>query len=167
MMAVLLTGIRYMKNEYLLYAIRRDDVDVNLFISKLVRTSDGCTISHEFSNGEREGMEDVVKKFINKYPITSLESDGYTFFKDFELEGVNYFDSKACYVATISKKLLKMCLIFYHLVDEKIFSIPTLEVLDDKRKVNDGFVGNLFVIIFGVFVLLFCISVVGGIILGR
>lgn len=159
MMAMILGGISYMDQKYLLYVIRRDKEDANVFVSKLVLSSSGYVINSEFDNGEKEAIDKVIQRILSKENILSLENDGYHFLKNIELPFVNYFDSKLCYVATVSRNLIKECSNFYHLLDEDSFKRPVISVKDDKRVFNEGFVGNIFVILLGISILIFSIVI--------
>ena len=47
-----------------------------------------------------------------------------------------------------------------------MFEQPVVEVLDDKRKFNEGFVSNIALILFGVFIIGFSIYVIWGVLFG-
>ena len=159
MVALILGGIRYDGHEYLLYSIKRDREEANLFVSKLVKVSDGYKIQHNFDNGEKEVLEKVVQRIISKEAYASLEKDGYSFIRDVNLVGVCCFDVHLCYVATVSVKLVKECMMEYGLVSEDIFKSPVVELKED-RVLNKGFVGNVFFIIVGVLVIIFSVVMV-------
>ena len=160
MVALLLLGIGYDGDEYVVYSIKRSNDEANIFISKLVSTSDGYSIHNDFSNGEKEVMERIVQRIISKEPIALLERDGFYFIKDVKLVGKNYFDVQGCYVTTVSISLVKECMKYYGLEREDVFESPVVNVKEDKRKLSDGFVGNLFLIVFGIFIIVFCVGVV-------
>ena len=159
MVAFVLGGISYLNQKYLLYAIRRDKDNVNVFVSKLTLSSSGYVIHHDFDNGEKETIDKVIQRILSKENILSLENDGYHFLKDIELSSDNSFDSEECYVATVSKDLIKECSVFYDLVHEDTFKSPVVSVVDDKRVFNEGFVGNVFVILIGLSILIFSIII--------
>ncbi len=160
MMVMVMGGIQYGDDSYVVYSIRRDEKDANIFVSRLIQTSGGYKIDNDFKNGEKEVLDKVIQRIISKEAIISLENDGFKFIKNIELVGVNYFDIDLCYVATVPRKLVKDCLIFYDLVNESVFQSPVVDVKEDKRLFNEGFVGNLFLVIFGIFILVFCIGMV-------
>lgn len=159
LMAMILCGVRYDKNEYLIYAIGRDKEDANIFLSKLVKNSNGYATSYDFLNGEKEVLEKMVTKFLNKESVSSLENEGFFMFKDVSLEDSNEFDIKSCYVTTISKSYIKDCLLFYDLYKQDDLKNPVVLVKDEKV-INAGFVGNLFLIVLGIGILVFCIGVI-------
>ena len=159
MVAMILGGICYDGHEYLLYSIKRSRDEANLFVSKLVRTSDGYHIQHDFQNGEKEVLDKVVQRIISREPAASLEKDGYSFIKNVSLVGVSSFDVHLCYVATVPVHLVKECMVQYGFMSENIFNEPVVE-LKEEKKFNQGFVGNLFLIVFGILILIFSVSVV-------
>ena len=105
-------------------------------------------------------MDGVVKRVINK---EKLDKDGFVISNDIELSDINYFDIDKCYVSTISKKHIKGIMVFYKLITKKTLERPIVEIVDDEKFFNDGFLGNIFLILFGVGVIIFCISVVVGV----
>ena len=64
-------------------------------------------------------------------------------------------------MATVPKGLIKDCLIHYGLSDDGIFNSPVVSVVEDKKSFNAGFVENVFLVIFGILVLIFSISMIG------
>ena len=54
-------------------------------------------------------------------------------------------------------------MIFYKLVTEKTLERPVVQIVDDKRIFNEGFVGNIFLIILGLLVVVVGIVVVVGV----
>ena len=162
MMALVMCGLSYGDSKYLLYSVKRSNDEANLFVSKLVKNSSGYTISHDFSNGEKEVLDGVVQRIISKEDVSLLEKDGYHILKGIELGDINYFDVDSCYVATVSVKLVKDCLIFYDLVSDEFLNRPVIDVVDDKKIFNQGFALNVVVIVIGIFIVLFCVSIVMG-----
>ena len=159
-MAMICGGFRYQDFEYLFYGIRRENDEVNLFVSKLSHTSDGYVIRSDFENGEKEILDKYIQRMISREPVVYFENDGVSFIKNIELVGVNYFDVSLCYVSTVPRVVLKELLIFYDLVNEDMLGGPVVEVYDDKRKFNEGFAYNILLIIFGIFALCFCVWMV-------
>lgn len=157
MMAMVMANIKYDKTNYIVYCIDRGKGDANIFVSKLVVTSDGYTFNSKFKNGEKELLDGIVKKIINK---ENLEKSGFVISNDIELSDINYFDIDKCYVSTIAKKHIKNIMIFYKLITKKTLERPVVEIVDDERFFSEGFLGNIFLILFGVGVIIFCISVV-------
>ena len=82
MMALILCGIRYEKNTYVVFAIRRDKIDANLFVSKVTKNSSGFTMDDCFSNGEKEVVDCIVQKFLNHVPREELENSGFVIIDD-------------------------------------------------------------------------------------
>ena len=158
-MAMILCSICYKDDCYIIFAVQRDKEDANIFVSKLIKNSRSYVMNNNFENGEKEALEKVVQRFLNRESRSVLESDGFSIIDDISLDEINYFNIKECYVSTVSKKLIKDCLISYNLVNEKIFKQPVVEVIDDNRKFNEGFASNIVLIIFGIFILIF--SIVG------
>ena len=166
MMMMILCGICYQGDCYLVYCIRRDKENANVFVSKLIKGSLGYLINDEFANGEKEVLDSVVRRLLNKESIEVLENDGFTILKDMEMDSNLIFDIDKCYVCTTARSLIKDCLIFYDLVNESIFNQPVIEVVDDKRKFNEGFASSVVLIVFGVLILLFAVFVVWGVMFG-
>ena len=160
MMAMILGGICYDNQEYLLYSISRSKEEANIFISRLIKTSSGYVIDYQFDNGEKEVLDKVVHRVLNREPIEVLEKEGFVFIKDIELSSDNYFDVDICYVATVSKKMVKDFLIYYDLVNEDVLKDTTVLVRDDKKILNKGAFGNILFIILGISIIVFCISIV-------
>lgn len=155
MMAMIICGVNYQDDYYLFYCVRRDRDEVNIFVSKLIKGSLGYVIDDNFSNGEKEVFDGVIKRLLNKENVNVLNNDGFFVMKNLEMDSNLSFDIEKCYVATVSKNLIKDCLIFYSLVNEKMFNQPVVEVVDDNRKFNEGFASNVVLIVFGVVILLF------------
>lgn len=166
MMAMVMCGISYGNKKYLIYSIRRDEDEVNLFISKLIKSSYGYIMNFDFENGEKEAMALVIKRIMNREDKNKLESDGFIISKDVVLGDELFFDVDKCYVSTILRSLVKDCLIYYELVNEKMFKQPVVEVVDDNKKFNEGFVSNILLIILGVVVVIFSIITICRIFLG-
>ena len=166
MIAMIFCSICYRGDCYLIYCIRREKDDANLFVSKLVQNSQGYVMDSNFLNGEKEVLDNIVQRLLNRDSIEVLEKDGFSIQRDVTLDGVCYFDIERCYVSTVSKTLIKECLIYYHLISEKLFDQPVIEVASDKRKFNEGFISNIALIIFGIILVLFCIWVIYGVLFG-
>ncbi len=162
LMAVVVACIEYNSDKYVIYGIDRGRGVANIFVSKLVVTSEGYTFKHEFANGEKIVLDGIVKRIINKEDI---EKDGFRISNDEVFSSINYFDIEKCYVATINKKIIKDIMIFYKLITKKTLDRPVVEVVDDKKFFSEGFVGNLFLIVFGIVVIVLCISIVVGVFL--
>ena len=167
LMAMILCGIRSQESSYLIYCVRRNKEDVNIFVSKLIKGSLGYVIDSNFLNGEKEVLDNIVKRLLNKEIMESLEKNGFSIIDKVELDSSLSFDIDKCYVSTVNRGLIKECLIFYDLVNESMFNQPIVKVVDDKRIFNEGFASSIVLIIFGGIVLLFSIFVVYNIMVGR
>lgn len=160
MMAKILLKVHYDLQDYVFYSVKRSNTDANIFVSKLVRNSQGLTLDHQFSNGEKEVLEGIMKRFLNMEPVIKLEDDGIDFSFSVFLGELNYFDIDLCYVATMNISLIKKCLLFYGIVTEDDLIKPVVEVRETTKKFNEGFAGNLFLIIFGIVLLIFGVGVI-------
>ena len=160
MLAMVIANVKYMDDNYVIYGVDRGNGVANIFVSKLVVMSEGYTFNHEFENGDKELLDRLVKRIINK---DNIENDGFVISNDIVLGELNYFDVNKCYVATVSKKMIKDVMIFYKLVTEKTLEKPVAKVIEDKRIFNEGFAGNIFLILLGVVVIVFSIIVVVGV----
>lgn len=163
MMAMIFAGVQYDGEKYVVYCVRREKEDANVFVSRLVRNSQGYAMDHEFRNGEKEVMEGILQRILNKESKDCLAKDGIQLFLDFELSGILYYDINLCYVSTVQVSFLKECMIYYELVDKRVLERPVVEVKEDHHFFNEGFVGNLFLIFFGICLIGFCIFVVYGV----
>lgn len=166
MMAMIMCSIRYQDDYYLVYCIRRDKVEANVFVSKLIKGSLGYVISSSFSNGEKEVLDSVIKRLLNKENINLLEESGFYLIKDIEMDSNLSFDIDSSYVSSVSRSLIKDCLIFYDLVNEKMLEQPVIDVVEDKRKFNEGFVSSIALIILGGAVLLFSCFIIYSVLFG-
>lgn len=160
MIAIVVANVKYMNDNYIIYCVDRGDGDANIFVSKLMITSDGYIFNNDFSNGEKEILESLVNRIVNKDDIAS---DGFVISNDISLSDINYFNVDKCYVATVDKKIIKDIMVFYKLVNKKTLERPIVEVVDDKRVFNEGFAGNIFLIILGLIVIIVSLIVVVGV----
>ena len=53
MMAMILCDICYKDDYYVIYAIQREKDEANIFVSKLVKNSNGYVFDYNFSNDEK------------------------------------------------------------------------------------------------------------------
>lgn len=166
MMMMVLCGICYQGDCYLVYCIRRDKEDVNVFVSRLIKGSQGYVIDANFSNGEKEVLDGIVQRILSRENKEALTNDGFSILKTVELDSNLIFEIEKCYVSTVARSLIKDCLIYYDLVNEKIFNQPVVEVFDDKRKFNEGFASSVVLIVFGIVILIFSCVVIYGVIFG-
>ena len=104
MLAMVIANVKYMDDNYVIYGVDRGNGEANIFVSKLVVMSEGYTFNHEFENGDKELLDRLVKRIINK---DNIENDGFVISNDIVLGELNYFDVNKCYVATVSKKMIK------------------------------------------------------------
>lgn len=148
--------VSYSEYKYFIYCTRRVNDEINIFFSKIIKTSEGDALSNEFVNGEKEIIEKVIKKMLSNEDISKLEKDDFKINNDITLEGIQRFDFNICYITTIPLKKVKECMIFYNLVKKDYFSTPTIEVLDESY-FNKGFISNIGLIILGIVVLIICI----------
>lgn len=166
MMAMILCNICYNDDCYVIYAIQREKDEANIFVSKLVKNTNGYVFDYNFSNGEKNVMDNVIKRILNRDNLDILNRDGFFINNDITYDDILYFNIDKCYVSTVSKSLIKDCLVYYDLVNEKMFEQPLVEVIEDKRKFNEGFVGNVMLIMFGIFILIFSIIGIWGVLFG-
>lgn len=163
MIMMIMCGITYQSDSYLVYSIRRDKISANVFVSKLVKGSLGYLTVDDFSNGEKEVLDSVVNRILNKNSIEELECDGFSIIKDIEMDSNISFDIDNCYVSTVSRDLIKECLIYYNLVSESMFNRPVVEVVEEKSKFNEGFASSIVLIVFGIVIILFSCFVIYGV----
>lgn len=166
MMALVLCGICYHGDCYLIYCIRRNQDEANLFVSKLIQNSQGYVIDFQFENGEKLILDGFIQRLLNRESKEVLERDGFSIMRDVNLDGIQYFNIDICYVSTVLRTAIKECFIYYGLVSEKLFDRPVVEVVDDQRKFNEGFVSNMTLIVFGIVLVLFSIWVIFGVLFG-
>ena len=117
-------------------------------------------VNNNFENGEKELLDSIVTKLINK---ENLNNTGFIISNDIKLNDINYFDIDTCYISTINKKVVKEILIFYNLITEKTLEKPVVDVLEDKKIFNEGFISNIFLILFGLIVIITSIIVLVGV----
>ena len=113
-------------------------------------------------NGRVEVLDSVVNRILNKNSLKELESDGFNIIKGIEMDSNISFDIDNCYVSTVSRDLIKECLIYYNLVNESMFNRPVVEVIEDK-KFNEGFASSIVLIVFGIVIILFSCFVIYGV----
>jgi len=165
-MVMVLCGIKYQESSYLIYCVRRNKDDVNIFVSKLIKGSLGYVIDSNFVNGEKEILDNIVKRLLNKETKNSLEESGFSIIEKVDLDSKLSFDIDKCYVSTVKRGLIKDCLIFYDLVNESMINQPIVKVIDDKRIFNEGFASSIVLIIFGGIILLCSIFAIYNVVVG-
>lgn len=159
MMALVLCGVLYDNNTYVVFAIRRDKIDANLFVARLEKNSKGYVIDTKFKNGEKEVMDSVVKRLLNHDTKEKFEGDGFSILDDISLEGTQYYDINSCYVSSVPLIRIKEMMKYYSFIRESLFEQPILDVKEDKRIFNEGFFSNILLILFGILVIVFCVFV--------
>ena len=166
LMMMIICGISYLDNNYLIYSIRRDDENVNVFVSKLIKGSLGYVISNDFSNGEKEVLDGVAQRIINRESEEQLEGSGFSIIRNVEMDTNLFFEIDKCYVCTILRSSIKNCLIHYGLVNKSMFSSPVVEVIDDEKKFNEGFISSIALIVICISITVFAFIVIYGILKG-
>lgn len=152
MKSMIICGIELGKVLYVIYAIKRNEREDNIFGSRLVVNSEGYTMDNNFSNGEKEGLDKAILHIINKEDIDRLKSAKIKIVEDISLAKVNKFSSKKCYIATYDRDTIQDIMMYYNLLD--INSVPMVE----RRKITDKVnVWNIFLVILGILVLVICI----------
>ena len=116
-MSLIICGINYGNQDYVIYSIKRDEEEDNIFVSKLVKSSSGSAMDNNFSGGEKEALEDVVKSIISKDNIDVLKSKGIALNKDIDLVKINKFSVMNCYVTTVRRSLVREIMSNYGLFD--------------------------------------------------
>lgn len=163
-MAMIFCGICYQEYCYLIYLIQRNKDEVNIFVSKLYKGSMGYLINNNFDNGEKEVLDNLVKRLLNKENKELLASNGFNIMDSFDMDSNLMFDIDKCYVSTVPKSLIKECLLFYGLKTKNEVNKPVIEVIDDDKKLNEGFASNIFLIIVGTSILIISLVVIFNII---
>ena len=166
MMAMVICGFSYDERQYVVYTIKRDHDEANVFVSKLVSNSQGLVFDHQFANGEKEVLDGIVQRIFSKRMKSEFVEDGILLFRDVHLGEINYFDIEKCYVTTILVSLVKECMLFYDLVSKRVFERPVVEVVESEKKFNEGFASNVVLIVLGGILVVFCLYVVIGVLLG-
>ncbi len=153
-MASIMCGILYNDILYVLYLIKRDKDNVNMFVSKIIENSEGVkVIDSDLTDIEKKELEDIVKRIINKDGIYNLAKDGIKIVKDINLnKGVNKFNIDNSYVSTISNKDINECKVYYELDNNEKNIVMVNNDIVMKRNLKD-----ILIIIFGILVICFCI----------
>ncbi|MBR3162077.1 MAG: hypothetical protein IKF19_05035 [Bacilli bacterium] len=157
MMALIICTFNYGNVPYCLYSIDRDDTDTNIFVSKLVENSQGCTLDNNFKSGEKEALEDIIMDFLNKTSLDNLKEQGFII-NDLKLNGISKFNEKKCYITTYNKSLLKECMFHYGLEVPNDDS-PIVEVKKSKP-INKGNYESILLIALGIMTIVICIFVI-------
>lgn len=155
-MAQVMCAIEYNHILYVLYLIKRDKVGINVFGSRVIENSEGIqVIDSEFLEEEKVRLEDISKRIFNKDSVDNLSNDGIVIVKDIDLnDGINRFDIKKSYIATMNSDDIDVCMMYYGLVKEKK---NVIAIKKETKKVNEGFISNIFVLVFAIVFLSICI----------
>ena len=157
-MCSILCYINYGEQLYVIYSIKRDSEDDNIFVSKLVNSSDGYSMDSNFSADEKCALDDVVAAILNKDSVDKLSEKGIKFVNDINLSKINKFSVTRCYVTTFKRRLVKECMINYNLINSK----KKVSVVREKEV--SYFSKNNFpivlLIVFGIVIILVAIFVI-------
>lgn len=154
-MSLIICGIKYGEDYYVIYSIKRDSDYDNIFVSKLVRNSEGYVMDNDFSGGEKEALDEAISLILNKENVNVLRDKGISIIKNIKLGKVNKFSVTGCYVTTYKRSLIKECMINYGLLDVNR-EVPKVR----EKEVSYFSKGNIsiFALIgFGIVILVFCI----------
>lgn len=156
-MAKVMCGIDYSDCLYVLYLIQRDNENVNIFGSKVIENSEGIkVIDSEFLEEEKIKLEDISKRLFNKESVCKLDNDGIKIVRDIDLnDGVNKFDIQKSYIATMSNDEIDVCMMYYGLIGNKK---KVITIKKETKKVSEGFISNILVLIFAITFFSICIS---------
>ena len=160
MMALILGEVTYENNIYVVFSIPRDKIDTNLFVARLKKNSQGLVMNSDFQNGEKIILENLVKDWLNLVPEKDFIERGFCIIRDIDLSGEQYYSIKECYVGSVPYPKLKEIMQFYSLPNYYLMDQPLLEVRKEKKFFNSGVLGNVFFILFGIVVIVFCISII-------
>lgn len=133
---------------YLFYSSARGEDEANIFVSRLVKTSMGDELFNDFSNGEKDNLDNVFKELINSDKF--IFSD-YKMNNDIRPLVGSKFSKDLCYVCTMSKGDLLSFLNKYHLKVDK--RRPVIKV-DKEKFVTSEKAESVLLILLGIFVLL-------------
>ena len=153
-MASIISGIKYANSLYVLYSIKRDEEEDNIFVSKLVKNSDGYAMDNDFSGGEKEIFDDVIKSFLSKEDLSSLKVE---LFNDFKLSSINKFSVTKCYISTCKKNMIKECMKNYDLINNN--KIPIVREKEASYFSKNNF-SNIILIIFGIMIIIMALIVI-------
>lgn len=155
MKCLVMLCFRYGDCMYVVYSIKRDANQRNIFISKLVINSEGYTMDSNFTSDEREALERVVAKIINCCNKQLLLEDGVKFASDVKFSLINKFSSSRCYVATYDNEVIDKIMKFYGVVRDK-----NVVLVRQSNHSNNGNIGVILLILFGIAVIIGCLIVI-------
>lgn len=154
-MSLFICGIKYGEDYYAMYSIKRDSEYDNIFVSKLVRNSEGYAMDNSFSGGEKEALDEVIALILNKENVNLLGDKGISIVNDIKLGKVNKFSVTGCYVTTYKRSLIKECMINYGLLDVSR-NVPKVKE-KEVSYFSKGNISILSLIALGGIILVFCI----------
>lgn len=157
MISLIICTFVYGDNNYCLYSIERDKEEDNIFVSKLVKNSQGYTLDNNFKSSEKETLDDIISSLLNKENLSTLNKKGFKF-TNIKLNGICKFNDKICYVTTYNKGLLKECMLNYNL-DIPNSNIPTISIKKSKP-INKGNYESILLMILGIITIIVCLLIV-------
>lgn len=158
MVAFIICGIKYGDSMYVIYSLKRDSNDDNIFVSRVEKNSDGYVMDDDFVGGEKEAIDGVVANIINKISSEELDNRGIRIIRDIKLAGINKFSISDCYVTTYRRSLIKEVMVNYGLLD---LNNDKKVIVSEKNisSFSSGSVLSVFLVGLGVFILVFCIGI--------
>ncbi|MEE3343595.1 MAG: hypothetical protein VZS44_05855 [Bacilli bacterium] len=157
MMALIICTFKYGNIDYCLYSIERDPNEDNIFVSRLVTNSQGYTLDSNIKDDEKGALENIITTFLNKTSLENLKKQGLEL-TNLELNGINKFNQKKCYITTYNKTLLRECMLHYKL-DVPNPNTPLVKIKKSKP-INKGNYDNIILLILGIITIIVCILVV-------
>lgn len=135
--------------EYCIYLIERDNVSINMFISKIVSNSEGIrSIDSGISSDVKDKLDVICNKIINKVSIDNLNSEGVKIIYDYKLDnGVNKFITNNSYVCTLKKEDINDIYKFYQFKNNIHSNVVKIKESTNKLDKEDK--KNIWAIIFG------------------
>ena len=151
MIANVLVMFRINNDNYMFYSINRDEEQDNVFVSKMVKNSEGYTMSCEFVNGEKESLDSIFTMLINGDDLSNNKS--IEIVNDLDIAMYNKFSSSICYVSSCSKNIINNVISRYGRNSENM-AVVRKPVQNESINYN-----NLILVILGVVVLIVCFYV--------
>lgn len=142
---------------YVLFLIRRDKENINVFCSRVVSNSEGVkVIDSDFSEEEKRWVEEVSKKLFNRESVDNLKSDGVLIVRNiYPSTGVNKFDIEKSYIATISRDDIERIDMYYQFAIDK--KREAIKVRKESRKISKEEWGNILVLLLAILMFGICI----------
>lgn len=157
MMSLIICSFKYGDNLYCVYAVKRDEENDNIFVSKLVKNSIGFAMDNNFIGGEKESLDGAINRILNKDTIKSLTENGIEILK-IEPTGINKFSKDKCYVTTTKRSLIKECMQNYNLITTTA-KTPVIAIKKEKIITKDK-ASSFFLILFGAIIIITCLIVI-------